>query len=155
MPKWTGAVIIIAVLTAGFLGFEPSPVSAQRACKKPQPEVWYTPTSMQVTLRLNLAGCRWWRGSIIELDGVLQQAVGESYAVSRTCGLATWAGEGPSPHGQQRIKTCNLRLRLEHLPVDAEVYDGSFSYTWRKGRATVGFDYLCTSTPALTECREH
>lgn len=93
---------------------------------------------------------------MIELEGVLEQGavVGQGIAAFKGCGAIAVLSEGrrmdPAP-----VTKCTLRLRLDHLPVEADAYSGSFTYPWRKSSQTVDFEYLCISTPLLSECREN
>jgi hypothetical protein len=147
-----------ALLMAGLLaipGLQSVPAAARSHCEKPQPVFRYTGEQAIASLTVKLAGCQWWKGSGIEVDGELQQSLlGEGVAASRYCGVAQWAGEGLRPPKVQRVTRCTLRLRLTHAPVEAQTYEGSFTFPWRTGPETVDFAYLCVSGAQHTECRE-
>jgi hypothetical protein len=152
--KRRNVVAIIAIVVVSLSALEAAPARARAECERPQPKLRYTPGEIIVSLTVDLAACRWWTGSGIQLDGVLQQQIGEATAVSRFCGVAEWAGGRP-PAARQRVTRCRLRLRLDHLPVEVQGYEGNFTYPWRGRDETVEFAYLCVSTAVLAQCRQN
>jgi hypothetical protein len=150
------SIALAVALISSLVVLDVGPAEAGSSCEQPQPVFRYTAEEAMVSLTVDFAGCQWWKGSGIEVDGELQRGfLGEGVAVSRYCGVAEWAGEGLRPPKQPRVNRCTLRLRLSHLPLEAQTYEGSFTYPWRRGTKTADFAYLCISAVQLAECREN
>lgn len=133
---------------------QPAPALAGSSCERPEPKVRYSSQRIEVSLTLDVSACKWWKGSAIDLEGVMEQGVaGQGIAAFKSCGVTLISTK--QRVDPVRVSKCTLRLRLKHLPIEVDTYSGSFAYPWRHGRRTVDFGYICFSTPLSAECREN
>jgi len=146
----------------------PAAASDSSRCKPPEPQLDYSVDRIVMSLRLDLSGCRWWKGDSITLEGeILRDAVvlSEGVAAQKICFalLAISAEKSSKGSGstvkprdkppRPRVTRCTLKLQLDHQPVEAARYVGSFTHPWRDGPRTVEFDYICLSALVETNCR--
>lgn len=145
MPKLM-PLLLTLILAAGALPASGSPVPPLKACRKPQPKMVYDSSVMQVSLKINLKNCRWWKGHFIGITGELRRTTvpPDGMGVDFACPQDGFGKGKPT-----RATTCKIVLELEHLPVEpAAMYEGYIEFPWKKGQERKTFRYLCTTIPA-------
>ena len=117
-------------------------------CAEPEVSRSYTAEAMVMTAELDLRGCDWWDGSMLELVGVIARDDGSGETDGNlafqavTCSDKARLRNDPEP--QMRVVGCAIEVVLPHPPTEVAYYWGGISWIWEDGLHRIDLD---TSSP--------